>query len=99
MKRLSLLLLAIVFAGCAKVHLECPTNGMETATIGGSQVGYTLIAMGASAAKSGGLMAAAPGAATPATSTVDYTWVPVFGQDFASCGNSPSTPMPAPAGK
>lgn len=98
-KSLLWLAVAVVLFGCAKVHLVCPDNGVATAVIGGSQVGYQLIAMGSAMATKGGMMAAAPsGGTSSATSTVDYNWVPIFGQDYASCGEMPApTAVATPA--
>lgn len=84
----------VALSGCAKIHLNCPTDGTQTATIGGSQVGYQLLSMVGTAAKAAGLLGAERAAApAPAGSTVDYTYVPIFGQDTVSCGGTP-TPKP-----
>lgn len=93
MKTGIVLLLVLSLAGCARIHLVCPTNGVETVTIGGSQVGYTLLSM-ASTATQAAKFGATPPTAPADTSTVDYTYVPIFGQDFASCGNMPNPPTP-----
>lgn len=98
MRRLWLVgLLALM--GCAKIHIDCPTSGATTVSVGGSTVGLTAIAMGQMAAQGAGFMgrASAAPAPSPAASYVDYSYIPIFGPDYASCNaQPPAQQMPIP---
>lgn len=82
------ILLTVLLAGCAKIHMACPTTGVQTVTIGGSTVGYTLLSMAGTAAHAAGLMQSTAPQQSAGT-TVDYEYVPLFGEDFVSCGAMP----------
>src|ERR1700730_11280968 len=81
-------LLALALAGCAKIHLDCSQGLPQTFAITGSTVGSQLLAAGLTAAKGAGFAATAPPPATPQGSTLDYSYVPIFGSDSGglSCG-------------
>jgi len=91
-RRLALVAL-VMLAGCAKIHVVCPTDSIEHVMIGGNNVGTVaitaLIAMGGKA----GLMAPRNAAAAPdvaaSQTTVDYTYSPIFGTDYVQCGAGP----------
>lgn len=103
MRLSGLLLLAVLFAGCATIDMDCPSSGSETIVIGGSTVGNQIIALGATAAqgamKSGGLMAkdaATTGGPAGPVMHVHYSWVPIFGADYVACQNTPQPTAPLP---
>lgn len=95
--------LLLLLPSCFKVHLECPNDAIMTATVGGNQVGYQLISLGANAAKVAGLLAAKPMATsgtTAAGTTVDVSDTTWFGTETVSCGAMPNpqaTPTPGGA--
>jgi hypothetical protein len=103
MNRISRIVLAAVIVGlwgCAKIHIECPTDGSTTTVaVGGSTVGQQLLTLGLAAAKTAGFAQRVPSATTtpPApASTVDYEYAPLFGSDYASCAGSVPPPVAPP---
>ncbi len=81
----------LIMCTCAQIHIDCPENSVEHVMIGGNNVGTVavtaLIAMGAHA----GVLANPTNrsATTSSGTTVDYTYVPVFGMDYVECGQGP----------
>jgi hypothetical protein len=96
MKRLSVVLLALALAGCAKISLTtaCPTTSTGVSfALSGSTVGNTLLSMlGTAAAGAGALKATATEPQTT-SATMTYDYIPVFGADSGSlnCTEPPTT--------
>ncbi len=90
MKRFLLVpLLALALAGCAKVHLDCSSGLPQTFAITGSTVGNQLVALGVAAAGAAGMAGKAPEGATAPTqqgSTLDYSYLAIFGPDNGGLG-------------
>lgn len=95
MKRLLLIPLLVLAFGCAHVHLAktCPATSTGVSFgLKGSVVGNTVLSMIGSAATKAGFLAAAGGATPSEQSTLDYTYLPLFGADAGSI----DCPMPVP---
>jgi len=84
------LLLAVAVIGCAKIHLDCSSGLPQTFAITGSTVGNQLVALGVAAAAGMGGVGAKQGdtvtASTTQGSTLDYSYVPIFGPDNGGLG-------------
>jgi hypothetical protein len=92
MKRFVIPLLALAMLGCATVHLDCSSGTPQTFAITGSTVGSQLLAVGIAAAKGAGFAATAPPTTTPQGSTLDYSYVPIFGSDSGGLGCGATQP-------
>ncbi len=103
MRVLIAITLACFLGACAHMHIVCQDSGMTSMAVGGNTAGQQILTLGLSvagaAAKGGGLMAMASPRDTrdipptpQAQSYVDYTYLPIFGSDFASCNTAPPTP-------
>src|SRR6185437_10228257 len=84
----------LTLSGCARIHVECPADGVEHVIIGGNNAGTVALAGLLALMKSAGPVMAASqmkapaGALAPgAMTTVDYTYMPIMGMDFISCGS------------
>jgi tagatose-1,6-bisphosphate aldolase non-catalytic subunit AgaZ/GatZ len=91
MKRFRWLVMVAAFAvmGCAKVHLDCSSGLPQTFSVTGSTVGNQIVALGVAAEGAAGFAGKAPGEAptpVPQGSTLDYSWLAIFGPDNGGLG-------------
>jgi|SRR6185437_10476583 len=89
----------LTLSGCARIHVECPSDGVEHVIIGGNNAGtvalaglLALLKSTAPAMMASRTKTTAPVPAPRATTTVDYTYMPIMGLDFIECGNGPVRP-------
>lgn len=96
MRRLWVVPLLVILAGCATVTLNttCPATSTGVGfALAGSTVGNTALSM-LNTAAAGGMLAARAGAATSTTNaTMTYKYLPIFGADSGSltCTQPPAT--------
>ena len=84
----------LTLSGCARIHVECPADGAEHVIIGGNNSGtVALAALSALAQAAAPALLARPeksrtsSSAPAARTTVDYTYMPIFGSDLVICGS------------
>ncbi len=93
----------LLSGGCAHMHIVCQDAGSTSLAVGGNTAGQQILSVGlaaASAAAQGAkfmAMTPQPPKATPSAqsqSFVDYSYLPVFGPDYASCNTAPPPQPP-----